>query len=231
NNKYIENNKTASYNGQYIENNKKVQYNNEYIKNESDKEFENITEHIKKENNENRNIWKTLIASFAVIIGLAGGWLGCNIINDADSNISPIQDETDVESNVLSAQKQSESDKNTPAVQGENKSNSNNSSEQESIDSGKGKETTVSYKFKSSKDLKDHFKKHGGEFGYENKEQYLEGANKVINSPDALHKKEKEDNDDVYYIESSNEFVIVSTYGYIRTYFKPTDGIEYYNRQ
>lgn len=36
---------------------------------------------------------------------------------------------------------------------------------------------------------------------------------------------------DVYYVESTNEFVIVSTDGYIRTYFKPDAGISYYNRQ
>ena len=37
--------------------------------------------------------------------------------------------------------------------------------------------------------------------------------------------------DNVYYLESTNEFVIVSTDGYIRTYFKPNDGIDYFNRQ
>ena len=43
--------------------------------------------------------------------------------------------------------------------------------------------------------------------------------------------KEKEDGDDVYYIQDTNEFVVVSTDGYIRTYFNPDDGIDYYNRQ
>ena len=37
--------------------------------------------------------------------------------------------------------------------------------------------------------------------------------------------------DDVYYLESTNEFVIVATDGYIRTYFKPDDGKAYYDRQ
>ena len=63
------------------------------------------------------------------------------------------------------------------------------------------------------------------------KEEYLAGANKVISSEDALHKTEAEDGDDVYYLEKSNELVIVSVDGYIRTYFKPSDGIDYYNRQ
>ena len=46
-----------------------------------------------------------------------------------------------------------------------------------------------------------------------------------------IHKLEAEDGDDVYYLEETNEFVIVSTDGYIRTYFKPSKGIDYYNRQ
>ena len=44
-------------------------------------------------------------------------------------------------------------------------------------------------------------------------------------------KIQAEDGDDVYYVESTNEFVIVSTDGYIRTYFNPDAGITYYNRQ
>ena len=52
-----------------------------------------------------------------------------------------------------------------------------------------------------------------------------------MNNPNALHKNEKEDNDDVYYLEETNEFVIVSTDGYIRTYFYPDSGIDYYNKQ
>ncbi len=62
-------------------------------------------------------------------------------------------------------------------------------------------------------------------------EEYVAGANKVIHSPDALHKIEKEDGDDIYYLEASNEFVVVSTDGYIRTYFKPSAGKAYFDRQ
>lgn len=92
-------------------------------------------------------------------------------------------------------------------------------------------ESSPSYQFRNDKYLSQHFEKHGSEFGYVTKEEYLAGANKVISSKDALHKTEAEDGDDVYYLEASNEFVIVSTDGYIRTYFKPSGGIDYYNRQ
>ena len=38
----------------------------------------------------------------------------------------------------------------------------------------------------------------------------------MINTEGVLHKIEEEDGDDVYYLEETNEFVIVSTDGYIR---------------
>lgn len=93
----------------------------------------------------------------------------------------------------------------------------------------------VEYSFRTKNQLEQHFDKHGGEFddyfGYDTPEKYEAGANDVINNPDALYKTEKEDGDGVYYLEDTNEFVILSTDGYIRTYFRPTAGIDYFNRQ
>ncbi len=79
--------------------------------------------------------------------------------------------------------------------------------------------------------LQQHYEKHGMEMGYQSAEEYQYGAIAVVNNPASLHKLEAEDGDDVYYLESTDEFVVVSTDGYIRTYFIPDDGIEYYNRQ
>ena len=87
------------------------------------------------------------------------------------------------------------------------------------------------YSFRQEEYLQEHFEKHGAEFSYASADEYLAGANRVVASPEALHKLEAEDGDDVYYLESTNEFVIVSTDGYIRTYFKPNDGKAYYDRQ
>ena len=53
----------------------------------------------------------------------------------------------------------------------------------------------------------------------------------IINSSSSKHKIEAEDGDDIYYDVNKNEIVFVSSDGYIRTYFKPSDGIEYFNRQ
>lgn len=85
--------------------------------------------------------------------------------------------------------------------------------------------------FRNDKLWEDHFLKHGDEFGYKTKEEYLNGANEVITSSSSLYKQEGEDGDNIYYDEKDNEIVFVSQDGYIRTYFRPSEGIEYFNRQ
>ncbi|MBR1816125.1 MAG: hypothetical protein IJ763_05430 [Lachnospiraceae bacterium] len=85
--------------------------------------------------------------------------------------------------------------------------------------------------FRNSYRLDEHYEKHGIEMGFASAAEYEAAAKKVVLNPDSLHKIEAEDGDDVYYLEETNEFVIVSTDGYIRTYFNPSGGIDYYNRQ
>ena len=91
--------------------------------------------------------------------------------------------------------------------------------------------STITYRFRNKNYLNQHYEKHGKEMGFASASEYEAAACAVITNPDALHKKEAEDNDDVYYVEATNDFVIVSTDGYIRTYFRPDKGIDYYNRQ
>ena len=87
------------------------------------------------------------------------------------------------------------------------------------------------YKFRNKNLLNQHYEKHGKDMGFKNAEEYEKAASAVVNNPDALHKIEAEDGDDIYYIEATNEFVVVSTDGYIRTYFLPDRGIDYFNKQ
>lgn len=85
--------------------------------------------------------------------------------------------------------------------------------------------------FRNEELLSEHYENHGIEMGFSSAQDYERAAAAVVSSPKALHKLEKEDNDDVYYLESTNEFVIVSTDGYIRTYFKPDKGKAYFDKQ
>ncbi len=89
----------------------------------------------------------------------------------------------------------------------------------------------VELEFRNDSLLNDHYDKHGADMGFTSAQSYQEAAAKVVENSASLHKKEAEDGDDVYYLESTNELVIVAKDGYIRTYFCPEDGIEYYNRQ
>lgn len=91
--------------------------------------------------------------------------------------------------------------------------------------------TVAEITFRSQKLLDQHYDKHGIEMGFDSAEEYELAAYKVTIHPDTLHKIEAEDGDNVYYREETNEFVVVSQDGYIRTYFNPSAGIDYYNRQ
>ncbi|MBR4966235.1 MAG: hypothetical protein IKY53_07045, partial [Lachnospiraceae bacterium] len=74
-----------------------------------------------------------------------------------------------------------------------------------------------------------HYEKHGIEMGFASAQEYLEAANAMIAHPDVLTKKEKEDNDDVYFLEATGEFAVVSTDGYLRTYYLADK--DYFERQ
>lgn len=114
--------------------------------------------------------------------------------------------------------------------------NNNVAAESNIVTEGAGNSETnpedyIEYYFRNEDLLEQHYKKHGMEMGFESMEAYEEAAGAVVYHPDVLVKTEKEDGDHVYYIEESNEFVVISQDGYIRTYFNPSDGIDYFNRQ
>lgn len=109
--------------------------------------------------------------------------------------------------------------------------NENLDSSTEEITTEKEEIEVAEYRFRSKKLLTLHFEKHGIDMGFESAAEYEKAASAVITNPMALHKIEQEDGDDIYYVESTNEFVVVAKDGYIRTYFLPDKGIDYYNRQ
>ena len=87
----------------------------------------------------------------------------------------------------------------------------------------------AAYVFRNDRLLTQHYEKHGIEMGFASKEAYQAAASAVITNPAALYKIEAEDGDGVYYIESTGEFVILSTDGYIRTYYIASKA--YFDRQ
>lgn len=94
---------------------------------------------------------------------------------------------------------------------------------------GIGQQHAPKLMFKSEQRLEDHFARHGYEVGCATEEEYLDAANAVINNPRSLHKLQAEDGDDLYFLESTGEFVVVSPQGFIRTYYVTDKG--YFDRQ
>lgn len=89
----------------------------------------------------------------------------------------------------------------------------------------------LKYNFRNNDYAENHFNKHRGDFNYQNVNEYIMGANKVIENPNALKKKEQEDDDQIFFIKETNEIVFLSNDGYIRTYFRPKNGLVYFNKQ
>lgn len=86
------------------------------------------------------------------------------------------------------------------------------------------------YGFRTREQLDSHFEKHGSEFGGISREEYLRLANQLISDPNALQKTDP-DGDRLFYSEERNEFAVLTSDGFIRTFFRPEDGVDYWNRQ
>ncbi len=179
---------------------------------------------------------KVWIAVAAVLLLLAVGVVGFQLMflpgqNGAATEVQVVVDDEPVEEisaeQPLTADIQPEASADTAS---DTDSGQDETSEQAAV-SEVEQAPAVAYNFRKPEYLQEHFEKHGAEFGYATAEEYLAGANRVVASPEALHKQEAEDGDDVYYLESTNEIVFVSTSGYLRTYFKPNDGKAYFDRQ
>ena len=159
-------------------------------------------------------------------------------INNANYNVISSEKQSSDDDIVNDLQNESEESVTADLISDENSSKNIDGAEDESVEkanteneSTENESTEIKYVFRNNNLLKEHFQKHGQEFPYDTKEDYLLGANIMLDNPNKLHKTEKEDGDDVYYLEETNEFIIVSTDGYLRTYFKPSKGKKYFDRQ
>lgn len=88
------------------------------------------------------------------------------------------------------------------------------------------------YEFRTEDALESHYKKHKDEFGNITQDEYLAAANRIItsDSKDILYKYEKDDGDPMYFDKKTGALLIMSSDGFIRTFFIPEDGLEYWER-
>ncbi|WP_018130917.1 hypothetical protein [Effusibacillus pohliae] len=90
--------------------------------------------------------------------------------------------------------------------------------------------------FASQEQLDSHYQKHvieQKEFGNISKQEYLKRAQTLVTSPpgDSILTKTRSNGDRLYYNKTTNEFAAVTKDGIIKTFFKPKDGIDYFNKQ
>lgn len=78
-----------------------------------------------------------------------------------------------------------------------------------------------------------HWRSHRGEFPeFANAKQYVEGTRRFIDSPPAgTLTRTRPNGDRLFYNPQTNTFAVQASNGAPRTMFRPTDGIDYWNRQ
>ncbi len=177
---------------------------------------------MRQKNQKSGLIQKLMVAAFAIIVAVCGG----SFYVDKEETAT-----TKVEQQEDSSAKLTASLKHTYKYKKKNNTSSKNNKATASKETTASRKNNKYYAFRNEYLRNQHYKKHGVEMGFSSAKDYEKAAAKVIKNKKSLHKIEKEDGDDVYYLKSTNEFVIVSTDGYIRTYFQPSAGMAYYNRQ
>ncbi len=88
--------------------------------------------------------------------------------------------------------------------------------------------------FRNYNRLKEHYDKHvidQAEFGDITIEEYLYLAQQLVDDPGDGVLTKTRDGDRYFYDPDTNEFAVVSDDGFIRTFFKPSAGQSYYDRQ
>ncbi len=86
----------------------------------------------------------------------------------------------------------------------------------------------------NKKSLNKHFEEHGKEIGFDSKESYKQHAIHFANMVDRKNCVSFVDGKSgatYKYNKKTNELVIVTNDGYVVTYFKPKNGIEYYKKE
>ena len=178
-------------------------------------------------NKNNRDWGKTIfrIVILLFIVFFIGRWFMPGR-EDSDSTSSP--DTSSSQVTIIDEPEEPEAESGTEAVTYASEQ-SDDATEEKAAEEEAAVEEPVRYEFRNRGLLDKHYEKHGIEMGFASAEEYEAAASAVVTNPNALHKLEQEDGDDVFYLEDTGEFVIVSTDGFIRTYYYASRA--YFDRQ
>jgi hypothetical protein len=76
-----------------------------------------------------------------------------------------------------------------------------------------------------------HFEKHAAEFGYRTPVEYLKGARDLTTTRSGVETFVRGNGDKLFYDSARNEFAVLRQDGILRTYFRPTEGRQYWLEQ
>ena len=88
----------------------------------------------------------------------------------------------------------------------------------------------IKIEFETPESMQKHYVKHGEEYGDISTESYVSLANELVNAPASydVEKIVRSDGSTAIYRFSTNDFLVVTKDGSIRTFFKPKNGKEYW---
>ena len=92
-------------------------------------------------------------------------------------------------------------------------------------------EQSDGHHFRDDALLEIYFTNYGREMGFATAKDYELAAASVVDNPDALHKTDSTSGYDIYYLEETNEYVEVATWGFITEYFNPEEGKDYFDNK
>ncbi|MGN1014278.1 MAG: minor capsid protein [Butyricicoccus sp.] len=95
------------------------------------------------------------------------------------------------------------------------------------------KSSIIKLDFSSEELRKKHYEKHQAEFEGLSEDGYIAQANKLANAPlsDDVERLTRSDDSVSTYRFSTNEFLVITKEGCIRTYFKPSKGADYWREE
>lgn len=96
-----------------------------------------------------------------------------------------------------------------------------------------GNDGKIEVRFETPEKMQKHYDKHIDKYGNISISEYIALANELVNAKDTddIERIVRSDESTAIYRFSTNDFLVITKDGYIRTFFKPDDGEAYWREE